>query len=71
MVEVACLSFSIFLLLKITLRLEKADHLYGLGEPGQYWLVCLHGDWVGANDITVTLVGDGGDAVDLAVTEHW
>lgn len=48
---------------------RKAAHLYGLAKLRKCGSVGLHGHRVGANDITVTLVNNSGDAVDLAVVQ--
>lgn len=48
---------------------KKAAHLYGLAKLHKCGSVGLHGHRVRANDITVTLVNNSGDAVDLAVVQ--
>ena len=50
---------------------RKAAHLYGLAKLVQCRLEGLHGDRVRAGNITVTLVNNSGDAMDLAVVQYW
>lgn len=50
---------------------RKAAHLYGLAKLRKCGSVGLHGHRVWADDITVTLVNNSGDTVDLAVVQDW
>jgi len=50
---------------------RKAAHLDRLAELGQSGFEGLHGDGVRAGDVAVALVHSGGDAVHLAVVQHW
>lgn len=50
---------------------RKTAHLYGLAKLRKCRSVGLHGHRVRANDITVTLVNNSGNAVDLTVVQDW